>query len=530
MKKKKVYIFKNESPWTYVQGIFFSFIRDYSFHSRLKSRDTMLENKTILEYILLFLIVFLGFYLRVRGVLTDSFAYTYDVGRDLLAVQGIVQNHKIPLIGPTTGVEGIFYGPWWYYILVIPFIAVKGNPQGASFFMALVSLSTVLLSYIAGKKISGSFLGLIFASFVSFFPPLINSQIWSPYLAFPFLAWFFILLADIYKNERIRYFFLLGLCVGFIGEAEVVFGAIFLIASLLSLILTLRKSLKIRFLLSFFLGFLLIILPRIIFELRHNFLMTRAFLHTVQGGFVGNHSSNFLFKLLDRVNFIREDWSYAVANRNELWSIIVFIFVALTSPLIYKKSSKIERQFIQTIFIISFTYLFSFYFFNHELYLHYIQGLPLVFVLLLSFSVALLHNVSKKLAFLIFLIVVWVNLSPVNLILNINKPIWEGDASVYRNQLAVVDYVYNDSKGKPFKYVVYTPPIHDYTYRYLFSWYAEQRRVNLIDQRSKLMYFIIEPDSMPIRRVKWLEQREKDGKIIKEKVVKGGITVQTRIY
>src|SRR5258708_9276512 len=87
------------------------------------------------------LIISLGSYLRLIGIATKSFAFTYDVGRDMLALEQIVDTHKIPLIGFTTGVEGIFYGPSWYYILTVPFALSALSPRYVSYFLRLTGLA-----------------------------------------------------------------------------------------------------------------------------------------------------------------------------------------------------------------------------------------------------------------------------------------------------------------------------------------------------------------------------------------------------
>ena len=77
---------------------------------------------------ILILVIAVGAFLRLQGVFTNSFAFTYDVGRDMLALWNIAIVHKIPLIGPIIGgnsasdLPGIFYGPWWYYFLTPFFI------------------------------------------------------------------------------------------------------------------------------------------------------------------------------------------------------------------------------------------------------------------------------------------------------------------------------------------------------------------------------------------------------------------------
>ena len=122
------------------------------------------------------------------------------------------------------------------------------------------------------------------------------------------------------------------------------------------------------------------------------------------------------------------------------------------------------------------------------------------------------------------------NAKPLELISSFKKPVWEGNAAVYRNQVNVIDHVYKNAKGNKFKFIVYTPPVHDYTYRYLFSWYGQKSYGYLSnDKDAKYLFVIIEPDyEYPSRVTDWLEIRKNDGKTIEEEKLKGGIIVQTR--
>src|SRR5438045_1065325 len=112
------------------------------------------------KYLILAVILLIGIVIRFVGIINNSYAFTYDVGRDMLALQQLVYLHKIPLIGFTTGMPGIFYGPWWYYLLSIPFFLSGGNPQGIAVFMWLTGIATIIVMYFVGKKISDEFLGL----------------------------------------------------------------------------------------------------------------------------------------------------------------------------------------------------------------------------------------------------------------------------------------------------------------------------------------------------------------------------------
>jgi hypothetical protein len=94
----------------------------------------------------------------------------------------------------------------------------------------------------------------------------------------------------------------------------------------------------------------------------------------------------------------------------------------------------------------------------------------------------------------------------------------------------VVDYIYKEAAGRPFNYIAYSPAVYAYPYDYLLFWQGGRKfHYTPSKQHEKLFVVIIEPDfSRPSLLKDWLKMREKDGKIIKDEIVKGGIRVQIR--
>lgn len=489
------------------------------------------------EYLFLSLIIIVGTFLRLPGVITNSFAFTYDVGRDMLALWNIVYVHKIPLIGATTGISGIFYGPWWYYMLTPFFIIFQGDPQGIAFIMALIGILAIIIGFIFGKSIGGFFLGVLFASLISVSPILISlsTQIWNPNVTPLFVILVLLVLHRIYsqsKKSKLRYYFLLGLLLAFNIDLEIVFGLLLFFGVILSVIIIAWKKLSFKSILSFILGLLALFTPRIFFEFRHQFLMTKSFIDFFSGG-NSMDSSNFLARIsLNRFNIFLNQFNSTLASENKLLGIILILFILITLIFLYKKSEIIIKNFIKTSLIIILTFLSGTVFFSHDIWPHYLVGLPIFYILMFSLCLYLLY---KKLSnylipILIVLIIFFINLNPFVMIGGLGKSLWEGNAAVYRNQLAVIDYVYKNADGKKFKYVVYTPAVHDYSYRYLFVWYGPKKYHYYSSKDGNLSYFILEPDfEHPFRLLNWLEERKGDGKIIKSEEVKGGIVVQTRI-
>lgn len=488
------------------------------------------------EYLALLLVILVGSYSRLLGVFTNSFAFTYDVGRDMLALFSIVHLHKIPLIGATTGLPGIFYGPWWYYILTPFFVIFSGNPQGIALVMSLIGILVIALSFYFGKKIGGNVLGLTLAALVSVSGIMISlsSQIWNPNLT-PFLVILILLvLTKIFAKSKQRktfFYFLLGILLILSIDIEIVDGLLLSTGIIISLLL-IQKKLNLKSIVAFIIGGLIIFAPRIIFELRHQFLMTKALIAFFTSGSSSHNLSGIVSNLIAKGNILFSQFASTLANENKLLAGIEILFIVYSIVFFYKKSDLMIKNFIKVSLVITVTFLIGIVLFSHDIWPHYLVALPIFYLLLFAISAYLLaKNWSAKLAILIVLVIFLLNLNPYSLIQSLNKPLWEGDASVYRNQVAVIDYVYKQAAGKAFKYVVYTPPVYDYTYQYLFDWYGPKTYHYSPQVQAHLAYFILEPDLQdPQRLSDWLKQREGDGRIIRSQEVKGGITVQTRVH
>jgi hypothetical protein len=491
-----------------------------------------MKNKAF--WIVLVLVILLGALLRFIGVFANSFAFTYDVGRDMLAVAQIVYKHKIPLIGFTTGMPGIFYGPWWYYILTIPFALSGGNPQFIDGFMALTGVATSIVFFIFGKKVGNKALGFILAFLVAISPSLvgISAQIWNPNIA-PLLVGVLLLVTiRLFHKPGAWTFFFTGILLGLLIDTEIVFGLLFFVGFLLAMmILNWKKMLQWRALFAL-LGLFIMFSPRIFFELRHQLLMTNTIIKLITQPHVSGNTltfQNIFAKLVIFFGFYAD----TVAGGAKIAAGALLIVLATIFIVYFKKFAGMTRKFFLLSCIVIATFIVGIVFFSHDIWPHYLVGLPVLFILVTGIVVNAVVQDIKKQTFIYFFCVCnlffWLNVQPAQIITSIQKP-FIGDASVYRNQLAIIDYVYQQAGGKPFNYVVYTPPIFDYPYQYLFAWYGKNiyHYVPSTDHQQ-LFFLIIEPDKdHPTLLRDWLKVREKDGKIIKQVKMPSGVTVQER--
>lgn len=486
-------------------------------------------------YLAIVIILFaLALWLRFDGVFTKSFAFTYDVGRDMLALASLSHGH-ISLIGFTTGLPGVFYGPWWYWILLPSFLLGGGNPQFVAGFIALSGILTVLFITLLGKKIGGPFLSITALALTAVSGQLISvsSQIWNPNLA---PLWLSLVLLIIYalthekSHKKILMLFIsLGLLVGLLFEAEIVFGTLFVLGFLVFLLCYFFKQLRVENILSFIFGFIIILSPRLLFELRHNFLMTRTILATF--GQPGGHAFS-LISLWTRTQFLLGEWGNTIGGNNPLIGAIVFVFTVVILCFFWRKLSKQIQLFAAFSGILTFVAWLLLLLFQHDLWSHYVVAFPVLWVLVVSIALyALYHEVSKVLAIVCLVGLFLLNIQPQKIMDRLTKPLFAGDIAVYRNQLAIVDEVYTEAGGHPFKYSVYTPPIMDYPYQYLFQWYGKTKYgYSASGPEAKTLFVVIEPDTdHPTLRDAWVQSHAKDGMIVSEKTFATGVLLQKRI-
>ena len=424
------------------------------------------KKNNICVYGILFMVVLFGFYLRSNGIFTNSFAFTYDVGRDLLAVRDLVINHKISLIGFTTGKEGIFYGPIWYWILVIPFLFSSGDPQKIALFMALSGTLIILIGFLIGKKMGGNFFGIIFATLLSFSPVMIgtSSQIWNPNLA-PFFV--IVLLYVLMRNDfnTKKTFFFIGILLGIILELEIVFGLLLIISIGIYVFFLSRTAGILKKFFAFILGIISILSPKIIFDVRHNFLMTRSFLTLFGGPSSEKLSLSFFSNIPQRIQILINLFSDSLTNSNNRLGILLFLCCFFICIYYSKKLSKNHKILLRVVFVTLVTYVIGLSFFSHDIWPHYLIGLPIFFILFVTTAIDIVNDnyIVKILSVFIVLCISIINTNPIQVWNDIKKPVWEGNVAVYRNQLAVINYIYQDSKKLGFNYNAYTPHIYDYT-------------------------------------------------------------------
>ena len=128
-------------------------------------------------YLLLFLILVLAFFVRVYRV-EDLLGFYYDQGRDALVIWRLWHEGKLFLIGPVTGLAGIFLGPLYYYIIAPIYLLSGGSPILPAVFLGSSAALANFFLYYLGWKFHSRPAGIIAATIGAFSYFIVLSGRW----------------------------------------------------------------------------------------------------------------------------------------------------------------------------------------------------------------------------------------------------------------------------------------------------------------------------------------------------------------
>ncbi|MEK7168631.1 MAG: glycosyltransferase family 39 protein [Patescibacteria group bacterium] len=225
--------------------------------------------------LLILIILLLAFILRTYRIeaLLD---FHYDQGRDAKIIWDLWHNGKLFLIGPTTGLDGIFLGPFYYYLIAPFYLIGGGNPVVPSLFLSFLVTLSLFVLYKTGELIGGRSAGFIALIIGTFSNHLIFSGRWlsNPTPIYLTSILIFFLMVKILKSSKNYYWYLIYLLIGFSLQFEFA-SAVFYLPILLIFTAWKRPSVK-TFLISVLFLFVTL-LPLIIFNFKHdNILFTNA--------------------------------------------------------------------------------------------------------------------------------------------------------------------------------------------------------------------------------------------------------------
>ena len=499
------------------------------------------------------LILLLGLVIRLIPTQNNNFYFTMDQGDEAVRARELWFRHQIPLTGQETSLPGIYHGPFWIWYIAIGYFLFPGHPFGALFMLMLLKLSVIgilmwkLKDYISPK------LSLLVGFSLLWFWPFYDA---SRYAFSPFPLVSIAILTILFLTEAKRHpwgYIAAAVPVGMIIHTELAsFMPFFILCILAGIRGAIKKYWPAKNVLFFLALLFVFFVPHLITETSSNFPQLTA----LKRNLTSPESVFFTSKeeVITRafVQLFQESVTPVkpLLSAGMIFAIVLFVLIKVKQYIPQYSKNLTEKYDFSERFITltALLFLLSWVWFSassgwnpwHTVYIP-----PILFIAILL----AIWNLPGKLGALVFLIIITAQIISFNkLYKTFFKP--SDDPSLLTNELAAVDWVYQESQGLGFYVYSYLPSVYDYPYQYLFWWRGTKKFgyvpceystfPNVPDlfvpgvkyyqnpQRecANLRFLIVEPDERQDLRDKWLEQTRKDtillgevnfGKILVEK-------------
>lgn len=483
-------------------------------------------------YILLFFILALAFFVRVYRV-GDLLRFYFDQGRDALVIWRLWHEGRPFLIGPVTGLAGIFLGPFYYYLIAPFYLIGGGDPVYPAVFLAFLSTLAIFMLYFLGKKIHSRLAGIIAATIGAFSYYIFTHSRWlsnpNPILLTSML--FFWSLWEIANGGKKYWWVLAAFFAGLSLQFESA-SAVFYLPLLLVFSIWQRKNLP-DFKTAVISGaaFFATLLPQILFNFRHDNILLNNFIKLFFEEKAFRPTTKFILEV--RSEYF---WSVFSTKLFPSWNAYAALFAILAGLVLLVSRYKFKRLILPLFAIFLMTPMIGYLLFQGNygnIYDYYMSGYFLPFILLFGIGLAELWKKPAGFIVVLFFFYLFFALNGM-LIKNYLTATVKTRPIALEDQLKAVDWVFEDIKGRgEFNVDVYVPPVIPHAYDYLFLWQGTKRCGEDLCGLEKdgllfLLYTLYEEDPPhPERLEAWMDRQAGIGKVLEEEKF-GGITVQRR--
>lgn len=495
-------------------------------------------------YILGFVV--LGLVLRLYAF--SAITFGYDQARDALIASNLWRG-DLKILGPTSDIHGLHHGALYWYLISPFYHFSQNNVYVVKLFMILVGILAIPLTYIIAIKIFKNKATALFSAFiiaVSFEAVQYSHWLSNPSFAFITIGFSFLFLW-MYISEKFKYGLVL---TAFFWGLSIQFEIFLLYQSVVFLlILIVFKKIRIIDILLAAIVFTATIFPLILAEVRFNFIAVHGIMsfftgysesrgQTIQE--MGSRATNMICNI---------PYNNLISSKGASVVVISLLFIVGVINTVLMKD---KRIFFLMIWFFSPVVLF--FLGSTNIYFVFI-GCSIPLAILFSHYAVQLFQPQGAYAALAILGTLILGSNIVLLSENNGK----GESlfsvqtgNVYSSETQVLDYVYKESKGKPFRINTITNPLFiNSTWSYLFDTYGRKTYGYMpfywgypqngqlgeeivysdhFKQDDKLLFLIIEPSGgIPDFITKGIIRFENSrSKVLQVKTI-GGFTVEKRL-
>lgn len=427
------------------------------------------------DFWVLFLILALAAVLRFYKI-SEYMTFLGDEGRDAIIVRRIFTELHPPLIGPGTSIGSMYLGPLYYYMMAPALLLFNFSPVGPAVQIAALGVVTVFLVWYITRKFFGNTASVIAAFFYAISPTVIifSRSSWNPNIMPFFSLLCMYSIWKVWKEKKYHWLLILGITFAFVMQSHYL-GLLLVPTIFIYYVLSYIKAKKsldnakiFKYSIYGYGIFLLLMSPLLLFDLRHNFMNSKAMYQffTVRQTTVSVKPWNAVPKIPDLFVQINQSLITAGnANVSKWFSVFVAFGVLF---LIYKSYKENKKNIFESPYLfLSLWMLFSligFGVYKQNIYDHYFGFVfVLPFILFAALSAKLIENkgVLKLAAISSILYLTLININKNPLKFNPNR-------QLQRSQ-NVSQKILSESAGKPFNLAVLAERNYEDGYRYFLE-------------------------------------------------------------
>lgn len=500
-------------------------------------------------YILLAAVLLGALFVRVYRA-EELMRFYYDQGRDALVIWRLWHEGDPFLVGPVTGLSGIFLGPLYYYLIAPFYLIGGGNPVYPAYFLAFLSVCALFIIYYLGKRMHSRAAGIIAAAVGGFSYYLVLAGRWLANPT-PILFTSVVLLWsmwEIISGKSKWWWIVIAATVGASLQLEAASAVFYLPVVFVFGLWTLyregfgkgkKSALDWRVVLTSFGIFLLSLTPQVAFNFVNDNILFDNFRKAIlQERSFSAPPGDFL---LQRLDFL---WGVFSSKLYPGWRTYSKLFTLLSVLALLSTKSMKKKKVLPLFLIFLGIPLMGYLTFQGNFgnfYDYYLTGYYLPMVLLFSLGLGVVWKKKAGKIAVAFFLVSFFMLNG-QLVKNYLTAGVDGPTHIsLGNELQAVDFVFEDAEEEgvnSFNVDVYVPPVIPHSYDYLFLWQGTLRQAqgfcgeDLCGMKEEpqlpIVYVLYEVDPPhPERLNNWLA-KYKDTTIIEEEERFGGITVQRR--
>lgn len=438
------------------------------------------SNKKFIDIIFI-ISVLLPFLMAVWFDVTGNVPFWYDNARDLYNAWLNLSNPT--LIGPPSGIQGIFYGPYWIWLLSITSLFSK-DPRVAVFLAGILPYFLIfpVVLYLFKHSLKKLALIALWIFFIFNIGIGYATNLWNPHPApLLLLLVIYLLVSKDFRKKDFKSLFAvfiagvtLGLIVNFhisLGFGVVLGVGLFFMIKLF--ILFKKKNFTLGFLKQLFafgLGFVITFSPYLLFEIRNGFLQSKTFYSAIFGpkdlvGMEGLSQVNIVLLYLGRAGDL-------LGVGSQVLYAVLFLFISILAFSLLRKTIKFSEPELNLLLILlCFTigitglYLIA----RNPVWAYHFIGVEIIFLLFFAFMIS-------KFRMLLFLFLFFAGMLTLSKTITFFKTYENGTEvkSSLNFKTQAVESILRDAEREEFAFYAYSPSIYIYEYTYLFKWVGKK--------------------------------------------------------